>query len=321
MSDIDQTTEDEKDYIDLEYEKAMADIAAKYGLSETAPETASESVAADESAPPQEAPLDTAVAESSETVETSQESAHDDIAEKRVKDAQARMTRATQEAADLRRENGDLRSAMAQLQQQFQQLQEQYRQAYAALQVIETAPKDEELPDFDKAAEDFEDLNPLVVKAVKNLDGQLKRIKETESRRLAEIEREIEMQRRRNAENAHLAAIKAEHKDYDAIVSSQDFPEWIDRQPRAIQNIAREGSADDVIWLLSQYKTATGKNRPVAHAPKPVDKSVAVPTLRTAPNSRDNGKAGKVPFSSIKHLSASEMLQKYPDESVIDYAA
>ena len=224
----------------------------------------------------------------------------DPHAEQRVRDAQRRMTQATQEAADLRRQ-------MAALAQENQQLRQQLEQRHQ-----QAAPdEDIDLSDLDEALENFDDATPIMASKIKALAAQQKARDERERQREQEA-----MQARYAAEQQrHLDAIRAKHPDLDQIPASDSWQQWIASQPPALQSAAHTGSTADVIFLLDKFKADTKPPEP-----RKPSKDIAVPSLRGQP-ARPETKSGKVPFSSIMHLPNSVLMQKYPDESVIDYTA
>lgn len=58
----------------------------------------------------------------------------------------------------------------------------------------------------------------------------------------------------------HLSTIRAAHSDFEAIVKGDDLQTWITEQPKYMQPSLREvyerGYAEDVVDMLTQYKTA-----------------------------------------------------------------
>lgn len=64
------------------------------------------------------------------------------------------------------------------------------------------------------------------------------------------------------ADDAHYGAIEAAHKDWEAVVESPEFNEYIDTLSPRQQVLAKQdlesGSADNIIELFSDYKAAVG---------------------------------------------------------------
>lgn len=88
----------------------------------------------------------------------------------------------------------------------------------------------------------------------------------------------------------HAAAIYEEHADYDQIYAPMQ--QWIEEQPgymkNAYQTVAKEGTAAEVIDMISRFKEATGWKTPAtpasapAPAAQPVSKAGAVTELSAA---------------------------------------
>ena len=64
------------------------------------------------------------------------------------------------------------------------------------------------------------------------------------------------------AVEAHYNAIYAAHPDADSVAQSQELAEWIESQPTFVRGsmsaVMQQGSTDQVIELLSAFKSATG---------------------------------------------------------------
>lgn len=229
-----------------------------------------------------EVPEDTEVVEASEEVQDTEEvkdepsedqSPDDSVFEERYKNAQARMTKATQEAADLRKK-------MAEMEERLnfrEQLQNQNT----------SAEKPEVDGDLKSLMEDYPDIAKPLINKINTLENQLNNTAQNQEQREEE---------RIMAE--HVAAIKAAHPDLDEVRTSDDFQGWMQRQSSFYQRIAEEGSAEDVIELLNVYKKAVGFDAPIVDssskkaAKLEAAKKVADPKLpKTRQSSSGNQKA------------------------------
>lgn len=150
------------------------------------------------------------------------------VAEERVKNAQARMTKATQEAAELRRN-------MAEMQATVQNLQSQLAVAANNKDGI-----DDELRTL---AEEYPDIAAPLLK-------KLSRLEET----VSEYRSRIDSEKSQNTLQAHFDTIRKAHPDMDDVVVSDDFTGWLERQSAVWQRVAQDGSADEVVELLNRYK-------------------------------------------------------------------
>ena len=178
------------------------------------------------------------------------------VAEERVKNAQARMTKATQEAAELRRVVTELQVTVASLQSR----------------VVEAeASRDNIDDDLRALAEEYPDIaQPLLKK--------LSKLEET----VTEYRGRIDAERSQSTLQGHFDAIRGAHPDMDDIVSSDDFTGWLDRQSPVWQRVAQNGSAEEVVELLNRYKETfdTPPQQPVSKVERA--RKVAEPSLPKA---------------------------------------
>ena len=185
------------------------------------------------------------------------------VAEERLKNAQARMTKATQESADLRREIVAIRQQNAELMNQLAQ----------------TASVNDGMDDELKAlAEEYPDIaSPLLKKLAK--------LEET----VTQYRDRIETDKSQGTLQVHFDTIRESHPDMDDVVVSDDFNGWLERQSPVWQRVATDGSAHEVVELLARYKETfdTQPQQPVSKVDKA--RKVAEPSLpkarRPDPNS------------------------------------
>lgn len=159
-------------------------------------------------------------------------------ADKRIKDAQRRMTKATQEAAALRRENDELRTAVTDLKGEV-----------AKLKAVAQAPETTD-GDLARLQEEYPDLaKPLIAEIQKlRAEQQGTRAEQEELRKQAQND-----QQQRSALE-HQEAILAVHADAFDLASRVDFQEWLADQPSYKRQVVESGTAEDVIDLLSEFK-------------------------------------------------------------------
>lgn len=179
------------------------------------------------------------------------------IAEERVKNAQARMTKATQEAAELKRQVATLQQTVADLQSQL---------------TSAATRKDEVDDELRKLEEEYPDIaQPLLKK--------LQKLEET----VTEYRTQIDTDQSQASLQAHFDTIRKSHPDMDEVVTSDDFTGWLERQSPLWQRVAGEGSAAEVIELLDRYKEAIGAaspQQPVSNVERA--RKVAEPSLPKA---------------------------------------
>jgi len=250
-----------------------------------------------------EVPEDTEELEASEQVqdteevtdETSEEKSPDnDVFEERYKNAQARMTKATQEASELRKKVSEMEERLS----YREQLQTQPA-------TTETVAQEGDLKSL---MEDYPDIAKPLISKINSLENQLNNTTQTQEQR--EEERVM-------AE--HVAAIKAAHPDLDEVRTSDDFQGWMSRQSNFYQRIAEEGSAEDVVELLNSYKKAVGYDTPIVDksskkaAKLEAAKKVADPKL---PKTRQSSSGNSKTRFSVDEISrmTPKQFEKYEKE-------
>jgi len=151
------------------------------------------------------------------------------IAEDRVRNAQAKMTQAAQEAADLRRRIAELENEAKESKRGPEQ-------------------------NLDQLAEEYPSLIPPLLDKISRLEERLASL----SGNVQKNEQQLREREEYDAGNRHLSAILKEHPDALDIIEQKSFESWKNKQAPAIQSITETGSAADVNWMLSQYKASIG---------------------------------------------------------------
>lgn len=218
----------------------------------------------------------------------------------RYKNAQAKMTQATMEAAELRRK-------IVQLEQQMSQMQAQ----------IQAAPREPEVSDDElkTVVDDYPEIAGPIVKRNKALEAKIAQLEQAlqgvqqQSNSYAKTQAEIENEKFWNT-------IRAVHPDADELTTNhaEELKEWVEQQAPIIQHGFYSGTAQDAIQVLSLYKQSKGQ--PVE---KP-DKLAAAKTAST-PKVQSQGKPSsqKTTFTreQIAKMSMDEFMKH---ESAIDEA-
>ncbi len=122
------------------------------------------------------------------------------------------------------------------------------------------------------------------------------------------------------AAEAHYNAIYAAHPDADSVAQSQELAEWIESQPTFVRGsmsaVMQEGSTDQVIELLSAFKSATGTTQAAGNHTAEAVRSAAKQKIANAksdvPASLSDfpaGRAGAVSRSeAIQEMAGIELL-------------
>jgi hypothetical protein len=238
-------------------------------------------------------------AESGEAEDSdSQEDAPSSVWEERYKNAQARMTKATQEASRLRK---DLKEA----EQRISDLERSAKtKASSAEPTTELGDKD-----LEQLMKDYPEVVGPLIKRLQVLEG-----------RVGETVSSIEERDQKAVLDAHFAAIRAVHPDFSEVIATEDWEGWLERQSPTWQRIAGEGSADEVNELLTRYKDAMGMVvKPQVKREAKVEQARKVSEPKLPKARKPDPDAGKKVWSmsDIQRMTTDEFL-KY--EAEIDKA-
>lgn len=210
-------------------------------------------------------------------------------AEERVRNAQARMHAATREASELRRELESLRVDNRRLSIDADSLRQQLEQAQAApRQNADSGPIDD---DMKIALEEWPEIITPIMRRNQALEAKLKQIE-------SQVNETITLSRDAQAQatiDAHNQQILAKHPDAFDIAKTDDFRGWVSRQTTMIQTAVNRGTADDVVWVLDQYKSAVGTNTRLSKA-----KEAATPQIgRTSRQPKNGPKFSRAQISAM----------------------
>ena len=158
--------------------------------------------------------------------------------EERYKNAQARMTKATQREKELE-------SKIAEMDNKIKAMEVMKSEARIEQQ------KEEVNIDLGEIMKDY----PEIVKPLqKYVDARIASV----DQKVQQATQQVLDSQKEEADRKHYAAIADVHPDWKSVSSSDDFTIWLERQSRMWRNAASEGDAQDVIALLSKYKNDLG---------------------------------------------------------------
>jgi len=193
----------------------------------------------------------------------------------RYKNAQARMTRATQETAELRKSNEDLAHQIAELRSQLVESQRDPAK-------------------IKQAREDYPELaGPLLDELDATRAEVINAQRDIESLRQSRVE-----ESERKLQDEHYERISSEHPDVQEIIATSEWDEWLEAQDDQTRGWIAGGSSNDVNTVLSRFKSAHNLDK---KTPTPQEsaltraKKVAEPDLPKARKSPDG--AGKKVWS------------------------
>jgi DNA repair exonuclease SbcCD ATPase subunit len=177
--------------------------------------------------------------EEEERGEVSQMQDQLDKAEKAMKGAQARMTKATQEAADLRKLNADLMQAVGELKGQLEERQKDNEQ-------------------LAKIREEYPDIAGPLLDELSRTQAEVSSTKDA----LAAEERRRQEAVSAQAQAEHFDRIRAVHPDVDQLIETADWINWLEVQDPRTHEWVERGSSNDVNAILTRFKADMGMKPP-----------------------------------------------------------
>lgn len=158
--------------------------------------------------------------------------------EERYKNAQARMTKATQKEKELESKIADLSNKIT------------------AIETMKSAPQ---------VTRQLEEVNVDLSGIMKDYPEIVEPLQKYVDARIASVEGKVSQasdellkNQKAEADKKHFGIIAEKHPDYKSIASSEDFNLWLDRQSTMWRIAASEGDANDVVSVLSKFKDEFG---------------------------------------------------------------
>lgn len=228
-----------------------------------------------------------------EQVEDDKETISSEQWEERYKNAQARMTKATQKEKELERKIAEMTDKV---------------KAMESMRSETRIEKQKEEVDVDLSAimKDY----PELVKPLQNyVDTAFAKV----NQKLEQTTQELTKAQQEEMVQKHKAKLAEVHPDFVQVANSEDFNLWLERQSPVWQQVAESGNADDTIELLSRYKKALGiKSTPEVSKKDLVEKAKqnAEPNLP---------KARKQNIGSSKKIWTAAEIGKLTDKQFLKY--
>lgn len=212
-------------------------------------------------------------------------------AEKAMKGAQARMTKATQEAAELRKANEQMMQTIAGLKSQVE----------------------ESARDTSKLAQIREDYPDLAGPLLDELERTRQEVTNTKEQ-LSQAEQAKRDEQEAKAAEAHFDRIRAEHPDVDQIVESADWMNWLEDADAQTKQWIQTGSSNDVNSVLYRFKSDMGMKPPTPQE-RTLEKAkkVAEPKM---PKARKSNMKGDKKVWTVQEITAmpNHVFEKHKDE-------
>lgn len=149
------------------------------------------------------------------------------------------------------------------------------------------------------------------------------RVKAQVDAQVAQALQPIQAREQESAEAAHYRTIYEAHQDIDSILESGEFETWKGAQPSYIQSaldgVLAQGTAEQVVELLNNYKQSTNSTAEPAKADKP-----SVDDLKAKAREAINNAAPAIPASLSDipggHKGATSITEQMDSMSGIDIA-
>jgi len=213
--------------------------------------------------------------------------------EERYKNAQARMTKATQNEKELEKKISELTDKVKAMESMRSETRIEQQ-------------KEEVGVDLSEIMKDYPEL-------VKPLQSYVDTAFAKVNKKLEQTTQELTKAQQEDMVREHKAKLAKAHPDYVQVANSEDFTLWLERQSPVWQQIADSGNADDTIELLSRYKKALGiKSTPEVSKEDLVEKAKqnAEPNLP---------KARKQNIGSSKKIWTAAEVGKLTDKQFLKY--
>lgn len=212
-------------------------------------------------------------------------------AEKAMKGAQARMTKATQEAAELRKANEQMMQTIAGLKSQ---VEERERDSSKLAQI----------------REDYPDLAGPLLDELERTRQEVTNTKE----QLSQAEQAKRDEQEAKAAEAHFDRIRAEHPDVDQIIETADWMNWLEEADAQTKQWIQTGSSNDVNAVLYRFKSDMGMKPPTPQE-RTLEKAkkVAEPKM---PKARKSNMKGDKKVWTVQEITAmpNHVFEKHKDE-------
>jgi len=205
------------------------------------------------------------------------------------------------EESTFKKRYGDLRrhsqKQQAELQKQIDDLRTQLEQS---------TKKQIKLPKTEAELEEWAKEYPDVAKIVETI--AIKKAKEQSSELEERMKKIDQMQYQASKEKAE-AELMRMHPDFDVIRDTDDFHEWVERQPKWVQQALYENETDaaSAARAIDLYKADSGINEKKKRSQKDLDKDAARNVISSKGNLPERGgELGVLKESEVEKMSSRE---------------
>jgi predicted RNase H-like nuclease (RuvC/YqgF family) len=227
--------------------------------------------------------------------------AHDDATKQELETLQKRFADSQRKITELGQENATLRNQLADAQKQIAEYREKEF----------SAQSQERDQSFNAISEEYEQFKPML--------EELKALREQVAKQNAEVNQVKQERDQQTAQQEHMNAILAAHPDAMQVHGSDKFSSWIATQHPRLQQVLQNGTAQEVVDLLTQFKNSS----PQQAQQSKVDQAreMATPNTRSqaSPNAKrtfTRGEIERMTLAEYKQLE-NEIDQAWAEGRVI----
>lgn len=194
-------------------------------------------------------------------------------------------------------ENSELRNRLSQMESMIQQMQKQ-NAPRTRENSFDTSQQSQPVDELDAVDKEFEELKP-VNKRIRQLEEMVRR----QSVQINHNQRDYTESTELTAKQLHEQKILAAHSDAFDIAQTADFTGWLARQPSYMRQLTRTGTAEDIISLITTYKSS---------APSKVDDARRMGAPNAGSSVIKNIDSGKPTFTGqqIHDMSDAEFIRR-----------
>lgn len=111
--------------------------------------------------------------------------------------------------------------------------------------------------------EEFEEEFPEFAMALNERLGEIDAREKAFEKRFGDLESKVQpltQQAQQSALQSEFAALEAAHPDYEEVSGSEEFSNWLEKQPVPVQQLINSNAASDAAYLLDNFKRDTGQD-------------------------------------------------------------
>ncbi len=215
--------------------------------------------------------------------------AHDDATKQELETLQKRFADSQRKITELGQENATLRNQLADAQKQIAGYREKEfnTQSQARFASVEAM------------SEEYEFLKPMM--------AELSALRVQVQQQNAEVSHVKQEREQQTAQQEHMNAILAAHPDAMQVRSGAQFNTWIANQHPRLQQVLQNGTAQEVVDLLTQFKNSSPQQAQQIKVDQA--REIATPNTRSqvSPNAKrtfTRAEISKMPLSEYRKLEA-----------------